>query len=222
MATRELKFLLSAALLISSAGSLAAESRAQSIARQLNQQGYSEITVSRTWLGRMRIEAQKGEVEREIIVNRRTGEILRDYTHTDRSDQTLPRAQRDSSTDARRGNIGTEAGQDRRGAQRSGTHDDDMYEDTDFTADAIGGDDGAYDGLFSGDDPDYDSGGSHRETDNAFGGDFGDVDNDDWDGGHAESWDGGHDGGDHGDYGGGHDGGHDGGQGDDATGGWDN
>lgn len=222
MTTRELKFLLSAALLISSAGPLGAESRAQSIARQLNQQGYSEITVSRTWLGRMRIEAQKGEVEREIIVNRRTGEILRDYTHSDRSDQALPRAQRNSTNDVPKGNSGAEIGQDRHSGKHSGKHDDYIYEDADFTADVISGDDGAYDGLVSGDDSDYDYGGSHHETDNAFGGDFGDVDNDDWGGGHAESWDGGHDGGDYGGYDGGHDGGHDGGQGDDDTGGWDN
>ena len=46
---------------------------------QLAQQGYTRIVVSRTFLGRIRIEATGGNAEREIILNPRTGEILRDY-----------------------------------------------------------------------------------------------------------------------------------------------
>lgn len=40
--------------------------------------GYSDILVSRTLLGRVKIEADGDEGRREIIVNPRTGEILRD------------------------------------------------------------------------------------------------------------------------------------------------
>lgn len=52
------------------------------IVRQLRQQGFGEIQVSRTWLGRSRIVSRRGELFREIIVNPLTGEILRDYWRT--------------------------------------------------------------------------------------------------------------------------------------------
>ena len=51
-----------------------------SIERQLRAQGFDQITVTRTWLGRSRFVAQSDELYREIIVNPVTGEILRDYT----------------------------------------------------------------------------------------------------------------------------------------------
>jgi hypothetical protein len=45
---------------------------------QLRDQGYSDITVGRTWLGRIVINAQRDDVAREIVLNARTGEILGD------------------------------------------------------------------------------------------------------------------------------------------------
>jgi hypothetical protein len=45
---------------------------------QLRDQGYTEITVGRTWLGRIVINAQRDDVAREIVLNARTGEILGD------------------------------------------------------------------------------------------------------------------------------------------------
>lgn len=45
---------------------------------QLTAQGFTIISVTRTWLGRVRIVASNGHFRREIIVNPRTGEILRD------------------------------------------------------------------------------------------------------------------------------------------------
>ncbi len=54
--------------------------------RQLTREGYERITISRTWLGRTRILAEKGEIEREIVLNSRTGEVLRDLSrHADGS-----------------------------------------------------------------------------------------------------------------------------------------
>jgi uncharacterized membrane protein YgcG len=50
-----------------------------SIVSQLQKQGFRNIEVSRTLLGRSRIVARSNELIREIIVNRTTGEILRDY-----------------------------------------------------------------------------------------------------------------------------------------------
>lgn len=48
------------------------------VVSQLRGQGYSEITVERTMLGRMRIVGARNGNTREIILNPRTGEILRD------------------------------------------------------------------------------------------------------------------------------------------------
>ncbi len=60
-------------------GTAQAETRVEAIARHLAEQGYHDIEIGRTFLGRARIEAEKNGMEREIIVNPRTGEILRDY-----------------------------------------------------------------------------------------------------------------------------------------------
>ena len=43
--------------------------------RQLHLDGYEDITISRTWLGRTRIVAEKGDVYREIVLNAATGRI---------------------------------------------------------------------------------------------------------------------------------------------------
>lgn len=74
------RIVLALALALSVAGAAAAEQVSDAIARQLRQQGYTEITVTRTFLGRERIVATSPTREREIIVNPRTREILRDYT----------------------------------------------------------------------------------------------------------------------------------------------
>lgn len=56
-----------------------AEAVAEAIVRQLRALGYSEVDVSRTILGRERIVARTKTRSREIVVNPRTGEILRDF-----------------------------------------------------------------------------------------------------------------------------------------------
>jgi hypothetical protein len=48
---------------------------------QLHDQGYSEITVGRTWLGRIVINAKRDDIIREIVLNARTGEILGDQAN---------------------------------------------------------------------------------------------------------------------------------------------
>lgn len=57
---------------------LAAQDFVTDIVRQLEAQGYRDIEVERTLLGRMRITAKGRRGDREIIVNPATGEILRD------------------------------------------------------------------------------------------------------------------------------------------------
>lgn len=52
----------------------------QRVEQELRQQGFTAMSVSRTWLGRTRIEARSRTEHREIVINPYTGEILRDYT----------------------------------------------------------------------------------------------------------------------------------------------
>ena len=61
------------------AGTLASASAfADEIVRQLQGDGYSDIVIETTWLGRVRITAVADGGAREIILNPSTGEILRD------------------------------------------------------------------------------------------------------------------------------------------------
>ena len=55
-----------------------AASYADDVIKQLTKQGFFNIAVETTWLGRVRIFASRGDGQREIILNPRTGEILRD------------------------------------------------------------------------------------------------------------------------------------------------
>ena len=52
----------------------------ESILRELARQGYSEVRISRTWLGRTRFVATAPGRQREIILNPSSGAIMRDYT----------------------------------------------------------------------------------------------------------------------------------------------
>ncbi len=56
-----------------------AETIEESVVRQLRAQGFTEFEVERTLLGRLKIEAKNATLEREIVINPTTGEILRDY-----------------------------------------------------------------------------------------------------------------------------------------------
>ncbi|MEI6097448.1 MAG: hypothetical protein WCS20_03925 [Alphaproteobacteria bacterium] len=51
---------------------------AEDVVGQLAKQGFSSIKVESTWLGRLRIIGLREDGQREIILNPRTGEILRD------------------------------------------------------------------------------------------------------------------------------------------------
>jgi hypothetical protein len=50
----------------------------RTIVEQLEAEGYSSISTERTWLGRMRIVAENGQGQREIVINPNNGEVLRD------------------------------------------------------------------------------------------------------------------------------------------------
>lgn len=74
------KILLSCAMVLALSGvQAAADPMAETVSRQLRDQGYSRIETSYTWLGRLRVQAVQGDMQREIVINPNTGEILRDY-----------------------------------------------------------------------------------------------------------------------------------------------
>lgn len=62
-----------------STGAALADGVVETIVDDLRAQGYDQIDVSRTLLGRTRIEAKSEAYLREIVLDARTGEILRDY-----------------------------------------------------------------------------------------------------------------------------------------------
>jgi hypothetical protein len=51
----------------------------QQLLNSLQKQGYVVLEQGYTFLGRLRIVAENGQIHREIVVNPGTGEILRDY-----------------------------------------------------------------------------------------------------------------------------------------------
>ena len=64
---------------------------ARSVIADLQAQGYGEIEITRTFLGRLRIVAEGPLGEREIVLNPRTGVILRDtfYREDDDDDEDV-------------------------------------------------------------------------------------------------------------------------------------
>ena len=64
-------------------GSYAENSYVQQVASQLSEQGYDIVSIETTFLGRIRIEARYGNSEREVVLNGRTGEVLRDRWSTE-------------------------------------------------------------------------------------------------------------------------------------------
>ena len=68
-----------------------AQSYADQIVHQLSAQGFSDITVEITLLGRIRIKGHNGQGLREIIMNPHTGEILRDMWIDANGNAILPR-----------------------------------------------------------------------------------------------------------------------------------
>jgi hypothetical protein len=123
---------------LAAAGSAAADGFADTIVRQLRAQGYSQVSVSDTWLGRTRIFAQSGNAEREIVLDPRTGEILRDIYIGDDSGTRIYEDDDDSSG---------------RGRGRSGGDDDDDDDDDgDNSGSGGGGGDNSGSGGGGGDD----------------------------------------------------------------------
>lgn len=65
--------------LLTLAGPARADALQDSLVAQLEAQGYSSVTTRYTLLGRLQILADSPDGVREIVINPKTGEILRDY-----------------------------------------------------------------------------------------------------------------------------------------------
>ena len=119
-----------------------------SVRDQLRQQGYRQISVSSTMLGRTRIVAKSKTGTREIIMNPRTGEILRDLWSSAQgsSGPSIVGSDADDPDD----------GQD---DARDDDGDDDRDDDSDDDSDDDGDDDGGKGRGRGGDDGDSDGDG---------------------------------------------------------------
>lgn len=128
----------------------------RSVTRQLRNQGFDIVSVSRTLLGRVRIVSRRGNQQREIVLDPRNGAILRDYTVGTGGDAS----------------VGPEP--EGSGGGSSGGEDDDDDDDDDDDGDDDGGSSG---GSSGGDDDDDDGGDDDGDDDD--GDDDGDDDDDD-------------------------------------------
>lgn len=134
-------------------GAALAKDPVDRLIQKLATQGYTKVEVSRTLLGRVRIEAHGRGAEREIIINGRTGEVLRDYVEDDRSHDDD-----DGDDDDHKGK------DDEAGGHGDDNQDDDDQDDDDQ-------DDGDQD-------DDNDDDGGDEDSDDDGGDDGGDSDND--------------------------------------------
>ncbi|MEL6516948.1 MAG: hypothetical protein AAFQ39_04470, partial [Pseudomonadota bacterium] len=114
---------------------------AQSVIEDLQAQGYGEIEITRTFLGRLRIVAEGPLGEREIVLNPRSGVILRDTFYREDDDD-------DEDGGGQRAGSGTAGGSTPSGQDDDDDEgdddedeDDDDDDDDDDDSDDDGGDD---------------------------------------------------------------------------------
>jgi hypothetical protein len=80
-----------------------AETVADPVLRVLRKQGYRDFEVTRTWLGRVRITATREGRRREVILNKTSGEVLRDVVYlNDKSTSGFDDSDGDTRTQADR------------------------------------------------------------------------------------------------------------------------
>lgn len=125
------------------ANGVSANPAIDSVTRQLQQQGYTEIRISRTLLGRTRILATGPKTQREIVLNPRTGEILRDFATQDAGDGQPQGSLLTMDSVRERGVAGNVEGDD--GDSSSGGDDGDGSSGGDDGGSSSGGDDGGGD-----------------------------------------------------------------------------
>jgi hypothetical protein len=136
----------------------AAQDYVDSVVRQLKRLGFASIAQERTLLGRVRITASRGDGKREIVLNPRTGEVLRDLW--------FPGGGSSAGVTV----IDDRGGNDRDDDENGGNDDeddddDDDDDDEDNDDDGEGGGSGGSGGSGGGDDDDDDDDGGDDDED---------------------------------------------------------
>jgi hypothetical protein len=137
-----MQFCAGAAAAFLGAGPAFARDVTGDVVDQLLRLGYGKVSVSRTILGRVRITAVRGNIQREIVLDPRSGEILRDLSL--RNGRVSPLIREEGE-----GGVG-------RGSRDSGRTGDDDDRDDDDDDDDRGRDDDDGDDDGGGDDGDDD------------------------------------------------------------------
>jgi hypothetical protein len=141
MKRRQFLFAATAFVLLSTTAARA--DYVEAVVASLKKQGYSDIEVTRTLLGRVKIVALKGDGRREMICNPRTGEILRDVWFDAHGDAHPPLSSTGSSSGSGSGSgesSGDDDDDDDNGDDKSGRGGGDVDEDDDNSGQG-GGDD---------------------------------------------------------------------------------
>lgn len=163
----------SSALTLVGAAAFAA-SYADAVVSQLTKQGFYNIAVQTTLLGRVRILADRGDGQREIILNPRTGEILRDTWQASATGDVMP-----IIDDVKEVSDGNTSGSDGSGSDGSGSDGS--------GSDGSGGDSSGDGGSGSGGGDDHSGSGSgsddHSDGNDTSGGEGSDNSGDDSGGG---------------------------------------
>lgn len=142
----------------------------QDVVRQLTEMGFDDVEVSRTLLGRVRITATGENGQREIILNPRTGEILRDLWLKANGSSSDPALLGESVTaNSAGGQSGSGGSSGGGGSGSSGGGSDDS--DDDGSDDSGGSDDSSGSGGGNGGGSDGDSGGDDSSGGNDGGDD---------------------------------------------------
>ncbi len=102
---RRVFILASAGFIALGQGAVAAPAEDQ-VARAISGQGFRITSRKRTFLGRVRFTAVRGNVEREVVVDPSSGEVLRDYSRTE-----TRRVGKDTSRSSSFGGGGTGGGE---------------------------------------------------------------------------------------------------------------
>jgi uncharacterized membrane protein YgcG len=110
------------------------------IVERLVEAGFGQIEITRTLLGRVRITGTKGNMWRELVINPRTGEILRDVTIVAEDGKSKSGS---SQGGGRSSNSGSGSGDDKDDSDDGGDddNDDDSDDDSDKSGSGNGSDD---------------------------------------------------------------------------------
>ncbi|MDQ7079285.1 MAG: hypothetical protein Q9M41_01300 [Paracoccaceae bacterium] len=78
---------------------------------ELKSQGFRNLSITRTWLGRTRITGSNGKFTRELVFNPYSGEILRDYWEEIKSDKEKAKSEKENAKNPQTGLLDPDDGE---------------------------------------------------------------------------------------------------------------